>query len=122
MLEKQILLSKVDFDKMEQELTALRETVKSKTVTTIFKHNWCGANQYYGRYSSHYVVGTQIEFVMGADESEVLKNLSEKIDLLEKENEEYRERVGKMVREMRDLKDGNNSWKSLPWYKRLFVK
>ena len=122
MLEKQILLSKVEFDKMEQELTALRETVKSKTVTTIFRHNWSDAKQYYPVYVSHYVVGTQIEFIMGADESEVLKSLSEKIDLLGKENREYNERVNRMGREMRDLRDGNNSWKSLPWYKRLFVK
>ena len=122
MLKKQILLSKVEFDEMEQELTALRETVKSKTVTTIFRPNWSNANQYYSGFLSHYVVGTQIEFIMGADENEVLKNLSEKIDLLEKENGEYKERVGAMVREMWDLKDKSNSWKSLPWYKRLFVK
>ena len=107
---------------MEQELTALRETVKSKTVTTIFRHNWSDAKQYYPVYVSHYVVGTQIEFIMGADESEVLKSLSEKIDFLEKDNREYNKRVGTMGREMRDLRDGNNSWKSLPWYKRLFVK
>jgi hypothetical protein len=122
MLEKQILLSKVEFDKMEQELTALKETVKSKTITTIFKHNWCDATKYYLTYSSHYVVGTQIEFIMGVDENEVLKSLSENIDHLEKENGEYKERVGAMVREMWDLRDKSNSWKSLPWYKRLFVK
>jgi cell division protein FtsB len=122
MLEKQILLSKVEFDEMEQELTALRETVKSKTVTTIFRSNWHNPNQYYSGFLSHYVVGTQIEFIMGSDENEVLKNLSEKIDLLEKENGEYKERVYTLDREIWRLKDNSNSWKSLPWYKRLFVK
>ena len=121
MKEKQIILSKIEFDELEQELLALRETVKSKTITTIFRHNWYDATQYHPSLY-HIPVGTQVEFVIGTDENQVIKELSEDIDNLKKENKEYKERVFSLDKEMWRLKDECNSWKNLPWYKRLFVK
>ena len=96
---------------MEQELNALRETVKSKTITTIFRHNWYDTTQYIpGGY--HIPVGTQVEFVIGTDENQVIKELSEDIDNLKKENKEYKERVFSLDKEMWRLKDESNSWKN----------
>ena len=117
---KQVILSKLEYDEMEQELNALRETAKSKTVTAIIKHNWYDTTQYHpGLY--HIPVGSRIEFVIGADENQVIKELSEELENVRKENKEYKERVFSLDREMWGLKDKNNSWKNLPWYKRLFV-
>ena len=123
MKEKQIILSKTEFDELEQELLALRETVKSKTITTIFRHNWYDTtNAAFNKYEYHIPVGTQVVFVIGTDENQVIKELSEDIDNLKKENKEYKERVFSLDKEMWRLKDESNSWKNLPWYKRLFVK
>lgn len=118
MKEKQVILSKVEYDEMEQELNALRETVKSKTVTAIFKNN------YYDTTKQHYIgmwsipVGTQIEYVMGVDENEIVKDMSEEITKLRKENEEQQQQVQKLRSDYLKLKYENDS----SWYKRLFVK
>ena len=66
-------------------------------------------------------VGSRIEFVIGADENQVIQELSEELENVRKENKEYKERVFSLDREMWELKDESNSWKNLPWYKRLFV-
>ena len=120
MLEKQILLSKVEFDEMEQELKALRETVKSKTVTTIFRRNWYDENTYPGQYMIS--VGTRIDFVLGSDDDKILEEFAAEIETLRGDNKAYQERVSEQSRELYNLKNDNNSWKRLPWYKRLFVK
>ena len=118
---KQVILSKLEYDEMEQELNALRETVKSKTITTIFRHNWYDTTKYHSD-AYHVPVGSRIEFVIGADENQVIKELSEELENVRKENKEYKERVFSLDREMWELKDESNSWKNLPWYKRLFVE
>ena len=120
MKEKQIILSKVEFDEMEQELKALRETVASKTVTTIFRRNWCDENTYSGQYMIP--VGTVIKFVMGSDEDKILEEFAAEIETLRGDNKAYQERVSEQSRELYELKNDNNSWKRLSWYKRLFVK
>jgi hypothetical protein len=38
------------------------------------------------------------------------------------DNKVYQERVSEQSKELYELKNDNNSWKRLPWYKRLFVK
>ena len=119
MKEKQIILSKVEFDEMEEELKALRETVASKTVTTIFRRNWYDENHYPGQYMLP--VGTRIEFVMGSDVDKILEEFAAEIETLRGYNKVYQERISEQSRELYDLKSQNNSWKKLPWYKRLFV-
>jgi hypothetical protein len=120
--EKQVILSKVEYDEMEQELNALKETVKSKTVTAIFKNNS------YDTTKQHYIgmwsipIGTQIEYVMGVDENEIVKDMSEEITKLRKENEEQQQQVQKLRSDYLKLKYEGESWKNLLWYKRLFVK
>jgi len=44
---KQVILSKLEYDEMEQELNALRETAKSKTVTAIIRNNWYDSTKYH---------------------------------------------------------------------------
>ena len=119
MKEKQIILSKVEFDEMEQELKALRETVASKTVTTIFRRNWYDENTYPGQYMIP--VGTRIEFVMGIDVDKILEEFADEIETLRGDNKAYQERVSEQSIELFNLKNDNNSWKRLPWYKILFV-
>ena len=118
---KQVILSKLEYDEMEQELNALRETAKSKTVTAIIRNNWYDSTKYHPSVY-HVPVGSQIEFVIGADENQVIQELSEELENVRKENKEYKERVFSLDREMWELKDESNSWKNLPWYKRLFVE
>lgn len=119
MIEKQIILSKVEFDEMEQELKALKETVESKTVTTIFRRNWYDENTYSGQYMIP--VGTRIEFVMGSDVDKILEEFADEIETLRGDNKAYQERVSEQSIKLHDLKCQNNSWKRLPWHKRLFV-
>jgi|694.fasta_scaffold43990_11 hypothetical protein len=120
MRDKQIILSKVEFDEMEEELRALRETVASKTVTSIFRRNWHDENIYPGQYMMP--VGTRIEFVIGSDEDKIIKELATEIETLRADNEAYKERTFNQSRELYELKDKNDSWKSLPWHKKLFAK
>jgi hypothetical protein len=121
MKEKQIILSKVEFDEMEQELKALRETVASKTVTSIFRRNWYDQSiNFPGQYMLP--VGTRIEFVMGSDDDKILEEFAAEIETLRGDNKAYQERVSEQSRELYELKNNNNSWKRLSWYKRLFVK
>jgi len=119
MKEKQIILSKVEFDEMEEELKALRETVASKTVTTIFRRNWYDENHYPGQYMLP--VGTRIEFVMGADEDKILEEMGAEIETLRGDNKAYQEMLHNQSKELYELKDKNDSWKRLPWHNRLFV-
>ena len=119
MIEKQIILSKVEFEEMEQELKALKETVASKTVTTIFRRNWYDENTYSGQYMIP--VGTRIEFVMGSDVDKILEEFADEIETLRGDNKAYQERVSEQSIKLYDLKCQNNSWKRLPWHKRLFV-
>ena len=119
MKEKQIILSKVEFDEMEEELKALRETVASKTVTTIFRRNWYDENHYPGQYMLP--VGTRIEFVMGADEDKILEEMGAEIETLRGDNKSYQEMLHNQSKELYELKDKNDSWKRLPWHNRLFV-
>lgn len=122
MKEKQIILSKVEFDEMEQELKALKETVESKTVTSIFRRNRYdqSINYFPGQYMLG--VGTQIEFVMGSDVDKILEEFAAEIETLRGDNKVYQERISEQSIELYKLKNDNNSWKRLPWHKRLFVK
>ena len=121
MKEKQIILSKFEFDEMEQELKALKETVESKTVTSIFRRNWYDQSiNFPGQYMLP--VGTRIEFVMGSDVDKILEEFGAEIETLRGDNKAYQERISEQSIELYNLKNDNNSWKRLPWHKRLFVK
>ncbi len=121
MKEKQVILSKIEFDEMEQELKALRETVESKRITVIFRRDcYDTENIYPGMYTCP--VGSRVEFIMGVDENKVVEDLSNELKHLKKDNEDYKQRVFSLDRELWRLKDESNTWKNLPWHKRLFVK
>jgi predicted RNase H-like nuclease (RuvC/YqgF family) len=59
---------------------------------------------------------------MGVDENKVVEDLSNELKNLKKDNEDYKQRVFSLDRELWRLKDESNTWKNLPWHKRLFVK
>ena len=119
--EKQVILSKVEYDEMEQELKALKETVKGKTATVIMRYNWYDSESCYpGMY--RLPVGTRVEYIMGVDENKIIEELSEEVKKLKKENEEQQQQVQTFRSDYWKLKDEGESWKNLPWYKRLFVK
>ena len=123
MKEKQVILSKIEFDEMEQELKALRETVESKRITAIFRRDWYDTQ---GSYPGMYTlpVGVRVEFIMGVDENKVIEDLSNEIKNLKKDIQDYKKNISNLDGELWILKDENkqNSWKKLPWHKRLFVK
>lgn len=124
MSEKQIVMSKTEFDEMEQKLKALNEIVASKTTTAIFRHNYGEPASYSKDWYLPTRIGTQISIVIGADENKIIKELSDEIEQLRQDIKDYDTTIFSQGQEMRKLreKNENHDWKKLPWYKRLFVK
>jgi len=124
MTERLITLPKAEFDQMEQELKALKETVKSKTVTAIIKRDWGDwENLYSGMDSLR--VGIKVEFITGTDENKVIEDLSEEVKSLRNLTEVLKKRMHQQNIDfinLRDEKIKSESWKDLSWYKRLFVE
>ena len=117
-MEKTITMSKKEFDDMTEELTALRETVKSKTITTIIRPNY----YYYDENCRTIKGGYRLEFVMGSDDNNVVTALTDEITTLKKSDDAKLTLIETMLTEITDLKNSADTWKTLPWYKRLFVK
>jgi hypothetical protein len=116
MSEKQVIMSKIEFDNMEKELDNLRKIVKDKTISIIRTPHYGWSNY------STCVDGYIQQYVFGVDENKVVEDLSNEIKNLKKDNEDYKQRVFSLDNEMWRLKEESNAWKKLPWYKRLFVK
>lgn len=116
MSEKQVIMSKVEFDKMEEELTNLRKIVKDKTISII-------KTPHLGWHNYHTYVDSYIQqYVFGVDEDEVVKSLAEELDQVRKDRDESYKKISNLELSNRWLKEEKDSWKNLPWYKRLFVK
>lgn len=115
--DKKIILSKSEFDKMEADLNDFASIIKSKTVCRIAypKLTW---NTMYGNGE----IGTyEVDYVVGSDENEVVKELGAEIENLKKEKGELNHIVNKLETKVRWYQCQEDEWKKLPWYKRLFV-
>ena len=115
MSDKQVIMSKTEFDKMEEELDNLRKVVKSKSIITIRTPHlgWNGAYTYTDSYF--------IEYVFGTEESEIVKELKGEIDRAKENNDNLKDNYIDLESRYIRLKLEENNWKQLPWYKRLFV-
>ena len=116
MSEKQVIMSKNEFDSMEEELNNLRKIVKDKTISVI-KTPHLGWHAY-----STYVDSYIQQYVFGVDENEAIKALSEELDQVRKDRDESYKRASNLEHSLDFLKDQKDNWKTLPWYKRLFIK
>jgi len=115
MSEKQVIMSKTEFDKMEEDLSNLRKVVESKSIITIRTPHlgWNGSYTYNDSYF--------IEYVFGTEESEVVKALKEEIERVRKDRNELSKTASNLEHSNDFLKREKDDWKQLPWYKRLFV-
>jgi hypothetical protein len=115
MSDKQVIMSKTEFDKMEEELDNLRKVVEDKTITKIKTPHlsWNGAYTYVDSYF--------IEYIFGTEESEIVKELKEEIDRVKENNDNLKDNYIDLESRYIRLKLEENNWKQLPWYKRLFV-
>ena len=115
MSEKLVIMSKKEFDEMEKELDNLRKVVKSKSITKI-KVPHLGWNTAYS-----YIDSYEIEYIFGTEESEIVKELKEELDANKEVNSELSKTASNLELSNHWLKGEKDSWKNLPWYKRLFV-
>jgi len=119
MSEKQVIMSKVEFDKMEKELDNLRKIVESKSIVKIKDPylGWTG-----GYLTTGPAVRYEVEYIFGVDENEVVKALSEELDQARKDRDESYKKISNLELSNHWLKEEKDKWKNLPWYKRLFIK
>jgi len=115
MSDKQVIMSKVEFDQMEKDLSNLRKVVESKSIITIRTPHlgWNGPHTYTDSYF--------IEYVFGTEESEVIKELSGEIVKLKDTNKTLNQTLNSLEGNLRWFQNQEDDWKQLPWYKRLFV-
>ena len=118
MSDKQVIMSKVEFDNMEKELNDLREIVESKTVCRIAypKLTW---DNIYG--CAHGIGSYEVEYVVGCDENEIIKELSAELEKERKHVDELEAKMDTMLDDIHAIQRRKDDWKKLPWYKRLFV-
>jgi hypothetical protein len=116
MSEKQVIMSKVEFDSMEEELTNLRQIVKDKTISIIKTPHL--AWNYHSTYVDSYIQ----QYVFGVEESEVVKTIAEELEKVRKERDENYQQISNLELSNNWLKEEKDKWKNLPWYKRLFIK
>ena len=116
MSDKQVIMSKKEFDSMEEELNNLRKIVKDKTITKIKTPHlgW--------QYGGPCVDGYFTEYIFGTKESEVIKDLKEELEQVRKNRDEINKVASNLEHSINWLKSHEDDWKNLPWYKRLFVK
>ena len=118
MVDKQVIMSKIEFDNMEKELNDLRNVVKSKTVCRIAYPKLYWSN-IYGRASE--IGSYEVEYVIGSDENEVVKELSAELEKERKSVDGLEAKMDTMLDDMHTIQRRKDDWKKLPWYKRLFV-
>jgi septation ring formation regulator EzrA len=118
MADKQVIMSKVEFDNMEKELNDLRNVVESKTVCRIAYPKLYWGN-IYGRASE--IGSYEVEYVIGSDENEVVKELSTELEKERKHVDELEAKMDTILNDMHAFQRQKDDWKHLPWYKRLFV-
>ena len=112
---KQVILEKMEYDLMEQELKNLREVVESRTVVKINKPR---PNYMYMGTTVQYSDETQ--YVFGTETQHIVSELSKEIEELREKNKTFMDRIFDLDKHNYKLIDEKDSWKKLPWYKRLF--
>lgn len=113
-MEKQVILSKKEFDKMEEELKTLNEIVDSKKISAIVipERNW----DYYVDVVDKFVV----HYILDIEEHDVVKTLEFEIKSLREELNVYRGRIWDAQNEVNTLRHKLELEQSKPWYKKLF--
>lgn len=117
MSDKQVIMSKSEFDNMEKELNNLRKIVESKTVCRIGIPRLTWSNIHGGSNIDSY----DVQYVIGCDENEIVNELGAEIEKLKKEKGEINHIVNGLETKIRWYQHQEDEWKNLPWYKRLFV-
>ena len=113
-MEKQVILSKTEFDKMEEELKTLNEIVDSKKISALVIpiQNWS--------YDASKVTKCVVHYILDIEEHDVVKTLEFEIERLNEEIKEYIDRVLKTDYEVNTLRHKLELEQSKPWYKKLF--
>jgi len=116
--DKKVIVSKSEFDQMEKELNDFASIIESKTVCRIAypKLTW---DNIYGR--AREVSAYEVDYVVGCDENEVIKELSAEITALKQTKDDLNGILTLHEASIFRLQRQENDWKHLPWYKRLFV-
>ena len=120
-MEKQVIISKTEFDEMEQDLKDLKEIVNSRTISAI-------VSKYARNFPLDYWIPSpadaieSIKYISGTDENQAINDLAKDIEFLRKELKTYKTRVWEQDQTIRNLNDEVGKWKKLPWYSRLFIK
>ena len=117
MSEKQVIVSKSEFDQMEKDLNDFASIIESKTVCRIAYPKLTWGNIYGDSEISTY----EVDYVIGSDENEIIKELSAEIAKLKDTNETLNRIIDTSEGNLRWLQKQQDDWKHLPWYKRLFV-
>jgi len=115
--DKKVIVSKSEFDKMEADLNHFASIIESKTVCRIAypKLTW---DNIYGR--AREVSAYEVDYVVGCDENEVIRELSAEITALKQTNASLNDILTLHEASIFRLQRQQNDWKNLPWYKRLF--
>lgn len=115
--DKKVILNKTEFDNMETELSNLRKVVESRTVAQIkIPYLRIDPNTY-----TTYVGGYSVDYVVGCDENEVVKELGVEIEKLKDDNKTLNQIIDTSEANLRWYQNQEDEWKNLPWYKRLFI-
>ena len=115
--DKKVILSKSEFDKMEADLNDFAAIIESKTVCRIGIPRLTWSNMYEGRNISSY----DVQYVIGSDENEIVKELGAEIEKLKDNNKTLNQIIDTSEANLRWIQNQQDDWKDLPWYKRLFV-
>ena len=113
-MEKQVILSKTEFDKMEEELKTLNEIVDSKKISALVIpiQNWS--------YDASKVTKCVVHYILDIEEHDVVKTLEFEIKRLDEEIKACNRRIWDAQNEVDTLRDKLELEKSKPWYKKLF--
>jgi len=118
MSDKQVIMSKTEFDQMEKDLNDFASIIESKTVCRIAYPKLYWSN-IYGRASE--IGSYEVEYVIGSDENEIVKELSAELEKERKHVDELEAKMDTMLDDIHAIQRRKDDWKKLPWYKRLFV-
>jgi len=117
MSDKQVIMSKTEFDQMEKDLNDLRNVVESRTVAKIKTPHLGWRPDTFNTYIDRYYV----DYVIGSDENEIVKELSVELEKERKHVDELEAKMDTMLDDIHVIQRRKDDWKKLPWYKRLFV-
>lgn len=115
MTEKQVILSKREYDEMENELKELRkqleEIINSRKISAIIRDD----TQPWNRFS--------VQYIHGVEENNVIKILDHEIQKLHKEIKDYQTKLFKNQQLIMALNKKATEIKlkeKKPWYRKIF--